>query len=296
MGVFGYAGGLKLATCPAKLKTFRGIRRRPIPDFQGSRRDHPTGALHNDRCQAQCRQHQPQWRAEFDAARARPFELHMKYAFIHTYKPVLDDEPYRSFETTEDYGDGATGTCPNGWVMGPISYNQVEELRDALDRHQVTYLFIGKTGAILHGFPDTTQDADLFVRKTSANGRALTRALRELGFAITEDQARDIERGKDFVQLKNGPFDVDLVFAPDGIERFEDAWQRGSNVAGFPVCSIGDIIASKKASNRPKDREALPRLEDFQRYLQERGTPHAYRLPRLPDEKHRDKQRYGYSR
>ena len=25
---------------------------------------------------------------------ARPFELHMKYAFIHTYKPVLDDEPY----------------------------------------------------------------------------------------------------------------------------------------------------------------------------------------------------------
>ena len=45
----------------------------------------------------------PQWQAEFDAATARPFELRMKYAFIHTYKPVLDDEPCRSFETTEDY-------------------------------------------------------------------------------------------------------------------------------------------------------------------------------------------------
>ena len=82
--------------------------------------------------------------------------------------------------------------------MGPISYNQVEELRAALDRHQLVYLFIGKTGPILHGFPDTTQDADLFVRKTQENGSALTRALRDLGFAITEDQAREIERGKDF--------------------------------------------------------------------------------------------------
>lgn len=180
--------------------------------------------------------------------------------------------------------------------MGPISYNQVEELRDALDRHQVTYLFIGKTGAILHGFPDTTQDADLFVRKTRENGTALTRALTDLGFAITEDQAREIERGKDFVQLKNGPFDVDLVFAPDGIERFEDAWRRGASISGFPVCSIDDIIASKKASNRPKDRETLPRLEDFQRYLQECGMPHAHRLPRLPDESRQHRARGGYTR
>jgi hypothetical protein len=28
------------------------------------------------------------------------------------------------------------------------------------------------------------------------------------------------------VQLKNGPFDLDLIFAPDGIDRFEDAWRR----------------------------------------------------------------------
>ena len=168
--------------------------------------------------------------------------------------------------------------------MGPISYIQVEELRYALQQHDVIYLFIGKTGAILHGFPDTTQDADLFVQKTEANGKALTQALRDLGFKITVDQAREIESGKDFVQLKNGPFDVDLVFAPDGIERFEDAWRRGASIAGFPVCSIDDIIASKKASNRAKDRETLPRLEGFRRYLQERERPFAERLPELPGE------------
>ncbi len=44
-----------------------------------------------------------------------------------------------------------------------FEYRQAEEIRDALARHGVLYLFIGKSGAILLGFPDTTQDADLFV-------------------------------------------------------------------------------------------------------------------------------------
>ena len=165
--------------------------------------------------------------------------------------------------------------------MGAISYKQVEDLRDAFHRHGVTYLFIGKTGAILHGFPDTTQDADVFVQKTMRNGDSAARALQELGFKLTPRQSAEIRRGKDFVQLKNGPFDVDLVFAPDGIERFEDAWRRGADINGFPVCSIDDIIASKQASNRAKDRETLPRLRGFREYLSEPGREHHPRLPEL---------------
>jgi hypothetical protein len=154
--------------------------------------------------------------------------------------------------------------------MGALEYRQAEEIRDALARRGVRYLFIGKSGAILLGFPDTTQDADLFVDKTPANGRALAEALRELGFALTDPQAAEIERGKDFVQLKNGPFDLDLVFA--GIERFDDAWARRVEVEGFPVCHIDDIIASKQASGRVKDRESLPRLRSFRDYwLSRRG-------------------------
>jgi hypothetical protein len=156
--------------------------------------------------------------------------------------------------------------------MGAFEYRQAEEIRDGFERHGVRYLFIGKSGAILLGFPDTTQDADLFVEKTPANGRALALALREIGFTLSPDQAAEIERGKDFVQLKNGPFDLDLVFAPDGIERFEDAWDRRVVVEGFPVCHIDDIIASKVASNRVKDRESLPRLRSFREYWrQHRG-------------------------
>jgi hypothetical protein len=147
-----------------------------------------------------------------------------------------------------------------------FDYPQAEEIRVVFTRHRVRYLFLGKSGAILLGFPDTTQDADLFVEKTTANGRALVAALRELGFALTETQAAEIEQGKDFVQLKNGPFDLDLIFAPDGIATFEDAWRRHVEVEGFPVCHLDDIIASKAAANRARDRETLPRLRAFRDY------------------------------
>ena len=150
--------------------------------------------------------------------------------------------------------------------MPAFEYRQAQEIRDIFAKHHIRYLFLGKSGAILLGFPDTTQDADLYVEKTAANCRALTCALRELGFALSETQAAEIERGKDFVQLKSGPFDLDLVFAPDGIEHFEDAWRRRIEVEGFPVCHIDDIIASKAATNRQKDRESLPRLRSFREY------------------------------
>ena len=150
--------------------------------------------------------------------------------------------------------------------MAAFDYRQAEEVRDAFRRHSVRYLFIGKSGAILLGFPDTTQDADLYIEKSAGNGKAVVKALVELGFAITADEVEEIVRGKDFVQLKNGPFDLDLVFAPDGIEHFSDAWQRHVDVDGFPVCHIDDIIASKAATNRAKDRESLPRLRSFRHY------------------------------
>jgi hypothetical protein len=154
--------------------------------------------------------------------------------------------------------------------MPAFEYRQAQEIRDTFARHRVRYLFIGKSGAILLGFPDTTQDADLFIERSAENSRDLVAALRELGFALTDEQVRDLERGKDFVQLKNGPFDLDLIFAPDGIERFEDAWQRHIDVEGFPVCHIDDIIASKAATNRLKDRETLPRLRSFQSYWKQK--------------------------
>lgn len=84
-----------------------------------------------------------------------------------------------------------------------------------------------------------------------------------LNLAIDGTTAAEIRRGKDFVQLRSGPFDVDLIFAPDGIESFNEAWNRGVRVQEFPVCGLDDIIGSKRQARRAKDKESLPRLEQF---------------------------------
>jgi hypothetical protein len=57
----------------------------------------------------------PEWRAEFEAAARRPLALRMRYAFIKTYKPVLDDAPFRAFETTEAYRTWCERSLP-AWL------------------------------------------------------------------------------------------------------------------------------------------------------------------------------------
>ena len=155
--------------------------------------------------------------------------------------------------------------------MAAFEYRNAEDVRDAFKRHGVKYLFFGKSGAILLGFSDTTQDVDVFVEKHAANCEQLAAALTELGFRLTEEQTQEIRRGKVFIQLRNGPFDLDLVFAPDGIETFQDAWKRHVEPQGFPVAHIDDIVASKEAANRRKDKESLPRLLSFRAWLKKEG-------------------------
>ena len=44
-----------------------------------------------------------EWLEEFEAAASRPLKVRLRYAFIKTYKPVMDDAPFRSFNSMEDY-------------------------------------------------------------------------------------------------------------------------------------------------------------------------------------------------
>jgi uncharacterized protein (DUF1330 family) len=69
-----------------------------------------------------------------------------------------------------------------------FEYRQAEEVRDAFARHGARYLFCGTSGAILLGYPDTTQVAHVYVEKSPANGQVIVRALVDLGFDLTPQQ------------------------------------------------------------------------------------------------------------
>jgi hypothetical protein len=61
-----------------------------------------------------------EWLEEFEAAARRPLETRMCYAFIRTYKPVLDDATYRAFDTMEDYRRWCEENLPHWLGYGRI--------------------------------------------------------------------------------------------------------------------------------------------------------------------------------
>ena len=61
-----------------------------------------------------------QWLEEFEAAARRPLRTRMKYAFIKTYKPVLDDARFRSFDTMEDYRRWCEENLPDWLGYGRV--------------------------------------------------------------------------------------------------------------------------------------------------------------------------------
>lgn len=62
----------------------------------------------------------PDWLAEFEAAAGRSLETRFRYAFIHTYKPVLDDAPFRAFDTTAEYRRWCEENLPDWLGYGRV--------------------------------------------------------------------------------------------------------------------------------------------------------------------------------
>ncbi len=150
---------------------------------------------------------------------------------------------------------------------------QAVQLARAFQEEGVDYLFIGKGAAILLGFPFVTQDLDVFADRTPENGRRIVRALKRIGFSLPPDIDEAIVAGKDFVQIKTGPFDLDVIFAPDGIPSFAEAKARALDVEGFRIANLRDIIASKRASGREKDLLDLEYLERFREEYEKLHAP-----------------------
>lgn len=61
-----------------------------------------------------------EWLEEFEAAARRPLGVRFRYSFIRTYKPVLDDAPYRAFETMAEYRSWCNENLPDWLGYGSV--------------------------------------------------------------------------------------------------------------------------------------------------------------------------------
>jgi len=149
-----------------------------------------------------------------------------------------------------------------------------DEILEVLERHQVLYVVIGGLAAELRGSPYVTRDVDVTPARTRENFTKLAAALKELNaklripdmeepLAIPLDE-RSFEQGTtwNFV-TKHGYLDIALL--PDGTRGYDDLLRSATReqiteTVTIFVAALADVIRSKEAAGREKDRAVLPIL------------------------------------
>jgi hypothetical protein len=146
------------------------------------------------------------------------------------------------------------------------SYTQFfKRLVKLFKKLEIEYMVLGGASALIQGFNIVTQDVDLYIDKNQDNEEKLIKALTKLGFNLNEIDKKNIMNGKDFIQFDE-PYEVDIVFSPDGFENYNQAKPYKILVEDIPLMNLEGIIKSKKAANRPKDKVVLPSLIDFLKF------------------------------
>lgn len=167
--------------------------------------------------------------------------------------------------------------------MSEVAPLDPERLITVLAKHRVRYILIGALAARLQGFPRLTADAGITPAADSKNLDRLAAALKDLGAKIfTEsvpeglpfDCSRQMLGRAPIWNLVTSAGRLDLAFAPAGTEGYHDLAANALRVEAFgvklQVAALADIIRSKEAAGRPKDRQDVLLLRELQRRVEDK--------------------------
>ena len=150
----------------------------------------------------------------------------------------------------------------------------------ALGDANVRFVLIGGMAAILHGDVGVTVDIDITPDRDLDNLERLASALRALDARVRTD---DVPHGLPFdcsaeflrnlgpdaiLNLATRAGALDVSFSPAGTGGYPDLKRDAVPMAAAEgvsvlVASLADVIRSKSAADREKDRRALPRLHEL---------------------------------
>jgi hypothetical protein len=127
----------------------------------------------------------------------------------------------------------------------------------ALHERGVRFLVVGLSAAVLEGAPIATQDIGVWLEKLDervALAASDAKAFWVTGFGVQPPAfgGHGLER-LDVVLTAHGLADFDSEYARAPVREIEGV--------SLHVLPLERVIASKRATNRPKDRAALPALE-----------------------------------
>lgn len=148
-----------------------------------------------------------------------------------------------------------------------MAYSQDElflgKLAAALQKTRLEAIVVGNMASILNNAAVLTQDVDLLVRDTKLNRKKLKQLANELG-GVGPDYISGLT-STEHIYGADLPIDI-LYDKMSGGLKFASVKARASlHVIGplgeaLLVASLADIIKSKTAAGRPKDKAVLPIL------------------------------------
>jgi hypothetical protein len=160
------------------------------------------------------------------------------------------------------------------------SFDPTEIVR-VLEANAVRYVLIGGMAATIYGADYVTGDVDITPAKDAENLTRLSTALHDLDARIrVADEPEGLPYDHTANSLASAAVwnlvtrvgDLDIAFIPSGTQGYGDLRRDAVTVlihdVAVPVASLADVVRSKEAAGRDKDRLALPMLR---RLLAESG-------------------------
>lgn len=163
----------------------------------------------------------------------------------------------------------------------PISDEQIVAIARTFIAHQVDAVVIGGLAGLLHGVRIArTYDADLCASREPDNLRRLSEALNDMNAKIRNTETGQPVEGVPVTMNLFGPGTqtvifstdhgpVDIAFRPEGTDGYDDLNENATTIVfqdePIRVASTPDVIRSKAAANRQKDRDTLPAYEKHER-------------------------------
>ena len=150
--------------------------------------------------------------------------------------------------------------------MGNIFNDDFRDFISSLNRHHVEYILVGGYSVILHGYPRTTGDLDIWVRKSADNYLKLKKAFEEFGMATFDMTAQNFLNNPELDVFSFGrpPVSIDIMTAVKGLE-FEHSFNKAlsKSIEGMVVKLIhyDDLLTAKKAAGRSKDKNDIENLD-----------------------------------
>jgi transcription elongation factor GreA-like protein len=139
------------------------------------------------------------------------------------------------------------------------------EFISSFNTHNVEYLVVGGYSVLLHGYPRTTGDIDIWVNRTEKNYDRIRKAFGDFGMPLFDMTRTNFlyHENWDVFSFGRSPMAIDIMVEVKGLDfnsAFNSAVLFDEQGISIRTLSRENLIIAKKAVMRPKDQDDLMNL------------------------------------